>query len=264
MRLDLSIKQMGQCLNVALIFYLRPMSKLEKWKNWLSEAELADYSRAGHGNTQFGMGRQVALLNVDSHNLFVDPKYPFCGTQDPDATIAAITRLTETFRRLDLPIYYVRRDDRDHPVKRGMRDVRYETLRSENNDDPSIAKDAYADEWPLSYAPRRKDVIVYKNKSSAFFGTPLEAWLRYEAIDTLVICGLVTSGCVRATVSDAFAHNFRNIVVEEACADRSPTQHKANLFDMDMKFADVEKLDTVIQELQSRFGPPLQHAQSAE
>ncbi|MEL0108242.1 MAG: isochorismatase family protein [Rhodospirillaceae bacterium] len=240
------------------------MSKLDKWKEWLSEAELADYSRAGHGNAKFGIGQRVALLNVDSHNMFVDPKYPFCGTQDPDATIAAIAELTDAFRQLNLPIYYVRRDDRDHPVKRGMRDVRYETLRNEQNADPSIAKDVYADEWPASYAPRPEDVIVYKNKSSAFFGTPLEAWLRYEAIDTLVICGLVTSGCVRATVTDAFAHNFRNIVVAEACADRSPTQHKANLFDMDMKFADVESLDSVASELKSRFGQSHRYAQGAE
>ena len=243
---------------------IESMSKLDKWKGWLTDEELADYSRAGHGNMTFGLGQQVALLNVDSHNLFVDPKYPFCGTLDPEATIAAITKLTDAFRRLKLPIYYVRRDDRDHPVKRGMRDVRYETLRNDKNDDPSLARDPYADAWPTSYAPRKDDVIVYKNKSSAFFGTPLEAWLRYEAIDTLVICGLVTSGCVRATVSDAFAHNFRNIVVEEACADRSPTQHKANLFDMDMKFADVEKLDTVIAELNVRFGSHLKQAQSAE
>ena len=240
------------------------MTKLDKWKDWLSEAELADYSRAGHGNTKFGFGRSVALLNVDSHNLFVDPKYPFCGTQDPKATIAAITKLTEAFRRLELPIYYVRRDERDHPVKRGMRDVRYETLRSIQNDDPSIANDSYADEWPISYAPRKEDVIVYKNKSSAFFGTPLDAWLRYDAIDTLIICGLVTSGCVRATVSDAFAHNFRTIVVEEACADRSPTQHKANLFDMDMKFSDVEHLDFVIAELNARFGSNIKQAHGAE
>ena len=240
------------------------MRKLDKWKDWLSESELADYSRAGHGNTKFGLGQNIALLNVDSHNLFVDPKYPFCGTLDPQATIDAITKLTEAFRQLDLPIYYVRRDDRNHPVKRGMRDVRYETLRNEKNDDPSASRDPYADEWPTSYAPRKEDVIVYKNKSSAFFGTPLEAWLRYDAIDTLVICGLVTSGCVRATVSDAFAHNFRNTVVEEACADRSPTQHKANLFDMDMKFADVEKLDDVIAELNLRFGSKLKQSHGPE
>jgi len=243
---------------------MNAMSKLDKWKDWLSEAELADYSGAGHGNTKFGFGHTVALLNVDSHNLFVDPKYPFCGTLNPKATIDAITKLTEAFRQLDLPIYYVRRDERDHPVIRGMRDVRYETLRSAQNDDPSLACDAYADEWPKSYTPRPEDVIVYKNKSSAFFGTPLEAWLRYEAIDTLVVCGLVTSGCVRATVSDAFAHNFRTIIVEEACADRSPTQHTANLFDMDMKFADVETLDFVVTELKSRFGANTKQIHGAE
>ena len=233
------------------------MSKLEKWRTWLSAEDLEGYRQAGHGQGRFGFGKSPALLNVDSHNLFVDPKYAFCGTRDPEATIAAITELTEAFRGLDLPIYYVRRDDRDHPVKRGMRDVRYETLRTQTNQDPAVARDTYADQWPESYAPRKNDVIVYKNKSSAFFGTPLSSWLRFDGIDTLVVCGLVTSGCVRATVNDAWACNFRTIVVEEACADRSQTQHTANLFDMDMKFADVESIATVIAEVESRFGKGL-------
>lgn len=81
--------------------------------------------------------------------------------------------------------------------------------------------------------------------------------MRFDGIDTLVVCGLVTSGCVRATVNDAWGHNFRTIVVEEACADRSQTQHMANLFDMDMKFADVESIATVIAEVESRFGKSL-------
>ena len=88
-----------------------------------------------------------------------------------------------------------------------------------------------------------------KNKPSVFFGTPLDSFLRYDGVDTLVVCGVSTSGCVRAAVEDAFSYNFRVIVVADACGDRSPSAHRANLFDMDMKFADVEDLEYVLKEL---------------
>jgi nicotinamidase-related amidase len=78
--------------------------------------------------------------------------------------------------------------------------------------------------------------------------------LRYDKVDTLVICGISTSGCVRAGASDAFSHNFRVILVDEACGDRSPQAHKANMFDLDMKFADVESMDYVLAELNNKFG----------
>ncbi len=82
-----------------------------------------------------------------------------------------------------------------------------------------------------------------------FFGTPIESFLRYDGVDTLVVAGVSTSAGVRAAVEDAFSHNFRVIVVEQACGDRSSSAHRANLFDMDMKFADVEDLDFVLSEL---------------
>ena len=93
-----------------------------------------------------------------------------------------------------------------------------------------------------------------KNKPSCFFQTPLDSFLRYDEVDTVVICGISTSGCVRAGAVDAFSHNLRPILVEEACGDRSPAAHKANLFDMDMKFCDVESVDYVLAELRGRFG----------
>ena len=82
----------------------------------------------------------------------------------------------------------------------------------------------------------------------------MESFLRYDQIDTLVVVGVSTSGCVRAAVTDAFSHNFRVIVAEEACGDRSRAAHQANLFDMDMKFADVEKMDDVVAALQRQYG----------
>jgi len=112
--------------------------------------------------------------------------------------------------------------------------------------------DPRADEWPPAFAPRPQDRVVLKNKPSVFFGTPIESFLRYDGVDTLVVMGVSTSGCVRAAVEDAFSHNFRVIVVEQACGDRSPSAHRANLFDMDMKFADVEDLDFVVAHLKGQ------------
>ena len=229
------------------------MSKLQKWSGFITPQDIDRYRTAGHG-AEIGYGKKPALLNVDSHNLFINPKYPFCAALDPDALETTIAAITLTFRRLELPLYYVRRDKRDHRVKMGMRNNRYETLRTSKNNDPGIACDADADEWPASYRPREEDVIVYKNKSSAFFGTPLDAWLRYNAIDTLIVCGMTTSGCVRASVTDAFALNFRVTVIEDGCSDLSETTHRASLFDMDMKLADVKPLTTVIAELRDLFG----------
>ena len=83
--------------------------------------------------------------------------------------------------------------------------------------------------------------------------TPLESFLRYDGVDTLVVVGISTSGCVRSAVTDAFSHNFRVIVAADACGDRSQTAHRANLFDMDMKYADVETLEFVIAEVEKRY-----------
>jgi nicotinamidase-related amidase len=220
--------------------------KLGKWRGYVPDAELEAYRKGEFGN-RIGFGQRVALLNIDTTYLFVDPQYSMCAARDL-ALEAALTRITGAFRRLGLPIYYSRRDDRSHPTRRGIWN-----LKLGNAGDYQYAQDPRADQWPADYGPRAQDVIIYKNKPSAFFGTPLESLLRYDGVDTLVVVGISTSGCVRAAVTDAFSHNFRVIVVEQACGDRSPRAHRANLFDMDMKFADVESLDDVIVELE-RFG----------
>lgn len=223
------------------------MSKLDKWAGYLPAEELATYAKGKFGE-RVGFGRRAALLNIDTTYMFVDPAYPQCGDADP-ALIENVTRLTAVFRELDLPIYYSRRDDRSHPVRRGMWNDKLGIA-----GDMIYSRDPRADEWPEAYAPRAQDVIVYKNKASCFFQTPLESFLRYDDVDTIVICGISTSGCVRAAANDAFSHNFRVIVAEEAVGDRSRTAHRANLFDMDMKMADVEPVARVIAELQRRYG----------
>lgn len=223
------------------------MSKIDKWADYLPPEELETYRKAAFGNA-IGYGRRAALLNVDTTLMFVDPKYPLCGAEDP-ALIAALTQLTAVFRNLDLPIYYSRRDDRSHPTRRGIWNLKLGTSGEfKYTDDPK------ADEWPEAYAPQERDIVIEKNKPSPFFETPLESFMRYDDVDTVVVCGVSTSGCVRHAVADAFSHNFRVIVVEEACGDRSAMAHRANLFDMDMKYADVESLAAVTADLERHYG----------
>lgn len=220
--------------------------KLAKWKGFVPDEELETYRKAGFAQ-RIGMGRKPALLNIDTTYMFVDPKYSMCG-REMDSLIVALEKLTNAFRELGLPIYYSRRDDRSHPVYRGAWNYKLS-----EPDSFQYAKDPVADQWPESYGPRPEDRLILKNKPSCFFSTPLEAFLRYDDVDTLIVCGVSTSGCVRAGAVDAFSHNFRAIVVQEACGDRSPQAHQANLFDMDMKFADVESLDYVLEQLYQRY-----------
>jgi nicotinamidase-related amidase len=98
-------------------------------------------------------------------------------------------------------------------------------------------------------APLAGDLVVYKERASAFFGTPLIAHLRMRGAESLIICGESTSGCVRASTVDAYSYGLHNVVVEE-CHDRSPLNHKVNLFDLHHKYADVMHVEEVVAHLE--------------
>ena len=95
-------------------------------------------------------------------------------------------------------------------------------------------------------APSAQDIVIYKHKPSAFSGTPLSGFLNDLGADSLLVTGTTTSGCVRASVIDAFSQNMRVTVVEEGCFDRSQASHAINLCDMHAKDADVQGLEEVI------------------
>jgi maleamate amidohydrolase len=94
-------------------------------------------------------------------------------------------------------------------------------------------------------APAAGDLVIYKERASAFFGTPLVAHLRLIGAQSLIICGESTSGCVRASTVDAYSFGFHNVVVEECTFDRAPLNHKVNLFDLHHKYADVMHVEEV-------------------
>ena len=99
------------------------------------------------------------------------------------------------------------------------------------------------------FKPQPGDVVITKQRASVFFGTPLIAHLTQLGIQTLIVCGESTSGCVRATCVDAYSHGFHVVLVEECCFDRSILSHKVNLFDMHHKYVDVMHVDAVVAHL---------------
>jgi nicotinamidase-related amidase len=120
--------------------------------------------------------------------------------------------------------------------------------------DSSFATHARPHEIVPEVTPRPDDVVLVKPKPSVFFGTQLESMLIYHGVDTLIVTGVATSGCVRASVDQAFALNYRVIIPLECVADRAQMPHEANLFDMDTATADVMPLVTVKAEIRSRWG----------
>jgi nicotinamidase-related amidase len=212
---------------------------LEKWKDLIGEDELKAYEKAGFGK-RIGFGKHPAILNVDMTYMFVDAKYSQTYG-DMSQMLKAVAKLTQAARKARVPLFYSRRDDRNHYLRRGIWNQKLGTATTKE-----YTVNKRVDEWPPEIAPRPEDVIIYKNKPSPFFGTPLASFLTYAGVDTLIVVGISTSGCVRAAVEDSFSYNYRTIVPEECVGDRCHFAQQANLFDMDMKFADVVRMEEVL------------------
>ncbi len=158
-----------------------------------------------------------------------------CGEHAWNA-IAPTQALFKAARRAGVPVVYTTR----HADTRGVQS----TLRRMGRQ----GEDIYAIQPGLE--PEPDDLVIYKERASAFFGTPLSAHLRRMGIESLIICGESTSGCVRASTVDAYSHGFHNVVVEECVYDRSVLSHKVNLFDMHHKYADVLHIADVLAHLE--------------
>ena len=185
----------------------------------------SDYTAAGFGD-RLGFGRREALLVVDVCQAYLDPTSPlYAGVED---ALAAMTRLVAAARDAGVPVVWTR--------------VRFDPARALvfHRKVPSLAVFATAlGDFPPSCAPLADERVVVKDHASAFFGTSLADDLRALGVDTVVLGGFSTSGCVRASALDALQHDFVPVVVPEACGDRDPRPHEQALFDLDNKYADV-------------------------
>lgn len=210
----------------------------------IPSTDLDYYERAGFGG-RVGWGTSPAVLVVDLTNQFSDDDWPLGRSETGDATVEATARLLSVARDHDLPVVYVHGLDADGRFDRPPVD---RPGTSTGSYDPGQGNAIRAE-----VTPREGDVVIQKPRRSAFYGTRLDSLLREHGIDTLVVAGMVTSGCVRATVVDASQRDFRVVVPVECVGDRGLVSHEVSLFDMDMKFADVESLDDVVATVRDRF-----------
>jgi maleamate amidohydrolase len=216
---------------------------LAVWDDVISEAERAEYDKAGWGGT-VGFGESPALIVVDMYNAFVDPEYPFAAVGARD-TADAIAGLLALFREQGLPVFYSTAAPQPTPASRGRWKVRATT------EAPIMQRPDTYDIWP-ALEPRADEYVFVKTYPSAFVGTTLLSQLIYHRVDTLVVTGTVTSGCVRGTCLDAFSNNFRVIVPEECVCDRGEVSHKVALFEIHMKYGDVIPTASVTKELSQK------------
>ena len=197
------------------------------------------------------IGPKPALIAVDLYELAyqggarpvasLQQTYPSSCGEHAHAAIAPTRRLFAASREAGLPIFYSIQDARDHAAP-PMVNV---TKRRNVPRDPSL----YA--IRPEFAPQAGDVIIAKQRASAFFGTPLAAHLTQLGVHTLIVCGESTSGCVRATAVDAYSHGFQVVLVEECCFDRSILSHKVSLFDLHHKYADVVHIEFAVDHLRN-------------
>ncbi|WP_144120685.1 isochorismatase family protein [Catellatospora sichuanensis] len=201
----------------------------------------ADYAQAGFAR-RLGWGVRPAVLLVDPVAAYTADGSPL-RLDTGQAALEAMAALLAAARAAGLPV-----------VLTGVRyaDASCAEAPLFAAKVPALAAFAAGSplgEFPPEVAPAAGEHVVLKHYASAFAGTSLPAWLTANRVDTLVIGGFSTSGCVRASAVDALQHGFRPMVVREACADRDPGPHEANLFDLDAKYADVVGLAEALSRL---------------
>ncbi|MDA8978545.1 isochorismatase family protein [bacterium] len=190
-------------------------------------------------HNQLGLAQSPALLVVDMINGFTDPDSPL-GTHCPDV-VAANIELLAAFRNSVRPIFFttvVYYDDQQASIFR----AKVPALNVLQSGSPWVAIDSRMER-------QVSEPLIEKQWASAFFGTDLSKQLRALAVDSLVVTGLTTSGCVRASAVDGLQNNFQVVVAREAVGDRNLDAHQANLFDLNAKYADVLGVDEIISRL---------------
>jgi maleamate amidohydrolase len=202
-------------------------------------SDLDIYQKQNFGN-RVGFGRRAALVMVDFTVGFNDPALFGGGNIDP--AIKRTVGLLRFFREKGLPVAFTRVVYADDGSDAGVFCMKAPALRMLTESHP-------AGQIVPELSPSKNELIVRKTQASAFFGTGFGPWLVQQGVDTLVVTGCTTSGCVRATVVDSLSNNFRTIVARDCVGDRAMGPHEANLFDMGQKYADLMDRDAIIVEL---------------
>lgn len=204
----------------------------------MAETLDTNYARAGYHAAQ-NWGKRPALILIDFANAYFDPAAPLFGGPGCQVALDNAARLAPAARAAGIPVIFT--------------EVKYQPGGADGGafyaKVPALSCfDAGAETQklaaPLTLEP--DDILISKQYPSGFFGTSLAATLNWLRVDTLLLTGVTTSGCVRATCIDAISHGFVTLVVEDAVGDRADGPHQANLFDMSAKYADLLTTDNAL------------------
>lgn len=194
----------------------------------MSDELTENYKRAF--GRRVGFGTKPALILIDLCRGYYDPECDlYMGSND---SLESALRVREAASEADIPIILTNVVYHPSAIDGGRFFEKSKPLRYFIQGHPMAA-------WADGLEPREKELVISKQYPSAFFGTSLASTLTALGCDSVLLSGVSTSGCVRASCVDAMSHGFRTMVIAEACGDRHPDPHHANLFDMDAKYADV-------------------------
>ena len=209
--------------------------------DWPYDTELYDPDEFG---ASVGLGERPALVVIDLINAFTDPESPL-GSEVSDV-LERTGALLSAFREHDLPRYFTTVAYEESYGDAGRFVEKVPAL-----EELELGTDAVQVDERV--APVGDERVVLKKYASAFFGTDLETELTTNRVDTLVLAGVTTSGCIRATAVDSLQHGYRTIVPMDAVGDRASGPHRANLLDIDAKYGDVVETAAVTEYLDNEF-----------
>jgi maleamate amidohydrolase len=224
------------------------------WDRFLTDRDKDVFANSGYGR-RAGFGERPALLVIDVNYNFTGEKPEgildsiqqwrnSCGAEGW-AAVKVIADVIGVCRERGLPVLYSTNSRR--PDGWDCTSRKWKNHRALEAYEQEMRGNRIVDE----VAPQPEDIVIVKAKPSVFFGTPLLSYLMMLKVDTLIVAGVSTSGCVRATVTDAFSNNFRVTMVEDGCFDRSEASHAVSLRDLDAKYADVIHSSEVLAHLKT-------------
>ena len=213
------------------------------WDDFLTERDKQVLAQAGYGK-RGGFGKRPALF-------IIDVQYNFCGDKPEDIleglkqyrthcgreaweAVAHIVPLLELARDKNIPVFYTESGRRADLLDSGV-----QVGKNHRGGEKTVLADTHATQPVEPLAPRPQDIRITKQKPSCFFGTIFMSHLNFLDVDTLILVGCTSSGCLRATTVDAYSYNFKVIIPEEAAFDRFQASHAMSLFDLNCKYADV-------------------------
>ncbi|WP_417672440.1 isochorismatase family protein [Pseudodonghicola sp.] len=230
------------------------------WDKFLTEHDKKIFQLAGYGK-RGGFGKRPALFIIDvqynftgdtpgeTHEEGLKTYRTHCGEAGWKA-VPHIERLLKLAREKNLPVFYTVSERRPDMIDSGV-----QVGKSHRGTEKTSTAGSHATQTVAPLAPQPQDILIGKRKPSAFFGTIFMSHLNFLDVDTLIMTGCTTSGCLRATTVDAYSFNFKVVIPEETAFDRFEASHAINLFDLNCKYADViptEEVAAYLEGLDSR------------